>query len=1056
MSRITLLSLSSPFSPWLAAMFLLFSLSLPLPLVAQQTRIYTESGRLFRDAMLRYEEGNYALALHDFEQFESEAARGHLQALDNERIEAQYYAALSALHLKQPDIELRLTSFIDEHSESRYANRVYYELGNIYFERKAYKDALYCYENIDDNELNEEERAAYFFQTAYSYFVSKKFDKAKGLFAEIINTKNKYFFDANYYYGVLAYFDKQYPKALDSFQKIEKDTKYNKAIPYYIALIYFFQNKPKELLEYAVPKAEMSDLRNQKELNQLIGQTYFNQKKFAEALPYLNFYVEKSGKVRKDDLYQLAYCQYQTKSYDKAIVNFSELNTLKDTLGQNAMYNLADCYLKTNDKGKAMNAFDAASRFDFDAEIKEISIFNHAKLCYELGFDNTAINRFKHYITQYPNNSRTNEARRLLSEIFETTRNYKDALELLEGIPAKSPEMQRAFQRVAYLRGVEFVNDRRYDEAISNFDKALSVSAADPDIAASCQFWKADIAYRRKQYEDSFQLYENFLGLSGGRAISDKISPANAKYSIGYILFKDKEYADALLYFDEAASLLNKSTTANDSRSTLSQIYADALLRNADCHFMLKQYDKALALYDDVLKSGRAGGDYAYYQKGMLLGLTGDANKKIEYLSNLENKFPGSSYTDDAIYQTALTQVSIEQYPAAIASHKKLIDSYPESEFVRKSLVNLGLIYFNTNDYDRSLQFYELVLTRFPKSVEAQEALDGIRDLYVSRGDADGYIQFVKKFPDIKISVSAQDSLSYQIAENYYSKADCNNAVKEFTRYLTNFPNGAYTLYARFYRGQCLYSQQSYAQAAKDYEFIVNEPNNIFTEQALDKGSRLALYIDKNYDRAYLYARKLYETASRKELRLEALRTLMRSTFHLQKSDELDTYADLLRRFDGVTEDDITDTYFYLGMLAYQKGATERAKQNLLQTAQRTTNEKGAQARYYLAEMAFKAKQYDAAKDLAFKVINETASQEYWVVKSFILLADVYTVKGDAFQAKATLQSIIDNYKPEDELKKEARTKLSDLQKKEAAKSKLQDDKPKDSKGKYLETDGDN
>lgn len=1025
-----------------------------LPLSAQQTRIYTEPSRLFREAIQRFDEGNYVTALQDFERFEHEAVQGRLPALDDERVTAKYYAALSAIRLQQPDIELRLTSFIDEHGESRYASRIYYELGNIYFDRKSYKDALYCYENVEEGELNEAERSAYFFQTAYSYFVSKKFDKAKGMFAEIINVKNNYYYDANYYYGVLAYFDKQYPKALESFQKIEKDTKYNKAIPYYIALIYFFQNKPKDLLEYAVPKAQMSDLRNQKELNQLIGQAYFNQKKFAEALPYLTFYVEKSSKVRKDDLYQLAYCQYQTQNYEKAIANFSELNTLQDTLGQSAMYNLADCYLKINDKGKAMNAFDAASRLDFDPEIKEISIFNHAKLCYELGFDNTAINRFKHYITQYPNNTRTNEARRLLSEIFETTRNYKDAMDLLENIQAKSPEMQRAYQRVAYLRGAEFMNDRRYDDALTHFDKSLSVSV-DRDIAASCQFWKADIAYRKKQYEDAFQSYENFLGAAGGKIISDKISPANAKYSIGYILFKDKEYADARLYFEEAANLLRSNSAANDSRSTLSQIYADALLRNADCHFMLKQYDKALALYDDVLKSGRAGSDYAYYQKGMLLGLTGDANKKIEYLSSLENKFPGSSYTDDALYQTALTQVSIEQFPAAIASHKKLIDSYPESEFVRKSLVNLGLIYFNTNDYERSLQFYELVITRFPKSVEAQEALDGVRDLYVSKGDADGYITFVKKFPDIKVSVSAQDSLSYQIAENYYSKADCNNAVKEFTRYLTNFPNGAYVLYARFYRGQCLYSQQSYAQASKDYEYIVNEPNNIFTEQALDKGSRLALYIDKNYERAYLYARKLYETASRKELRLEALRTLIRSTFHLQKGDELDTYTDLLRRFEGVTEEDITDTYFYLGMLAYQKGNTERAKQNLLQTAQRTTNEKGAQARYYLAEMAFKAKQYDAAKDLAFKVINETASQEYWVVKAFILLADIYTLKGDTFQAKATLQSILDNYKPEDDLKKEARTKLNELQKKEASKSKLQqDEKPKDGKSKYLETDG--
>jgi len=41
-------------------------------------------------------------------------------------------------------------------------------------------------------------------------------------------------------------------------------------------------------------------------------------------------------------------------------------------------------------------------------------------------------------------------------------------------------------------------------------------------------------------------------------------------------------------------------------------------------------------------------------------------------------------------------------------------------------------------------------------------------------------------------------------------------------------------------------------------------------------------------------------------------------------------------------------------------------------------------------------------------------SDDYFIAKSFILLSDIYFSQGNKFQAKATLESIIDNYSGED------------------------------------------
>lgn len=1028
--------------PILLSSFVLLICLIGLPQTqAQETAIYRNAYTEFASAKANFNEGNYSLAQKRFDAFMRSFQYSAVNEVALMRSEAQFYHALSARKLDNANAELLLIKFVDENSSSPFTSLAYFELGQLYFDQELYRDAIACYNKVNNDVLTIEQQAEMNFQLAYSLFTSKQFKDAYRLFSQIINNKNQYYFDANYYYGVIAYFEKDYPSALTAFQRIEQNPKYDKALPYYIALIYYHQKQYDNLITYATPKAKTNGVKYQNELNQLLGQTLFNQQKFAEALPYLEFYTEKSGKVRKEDLFQLGFAQYQLKRYDDAIKNFTQLNNLTDSIGQNAMYHLADCYLKTDEKAKARNAFEAASRLKADTVIREMSYFNYGKLSYELNFQNVAINVFREFIKQYPASKQLTEAKKLLSSLLENTQNYADALEILESISDKTPDLWRAYQRILYYRGVEKYNDQKYDDALALFDKALDKSYI-PEISALAHFWKGNIYYKQKKYNEAFSNLDAYLNASSNIEMSDKVNTATANYTIGYAFFKQKAYQDALYYFDKSVNAFVGANAPKSNKALGAQIYPDAILRSGDCNFMLKRYNQAFERYDNIIKYKMNGSDYAFYQKGMLAGLLGEYDKKIDNLQMLIKNYPKSFYSDDATYQMALTYVSLNNYQAAVETHQQLIKDFPESEYVPKSLVNLGLVYYNIGDYARSIQFYELLLKQFPKNIEAKEAMAGVRDVFVAQGDAEGYVNFTKKFPGMEVSNATQDSIGYEIAETYYTKGDCNNAVKEFTKYLANYPKGTYVLYAHFYRAQCYYSKQDYANAGKDYDYIVEQNRNPFTDQALDKGGRVALYINKDYEKAFNYYRKLYETGSRKELRIESLRGLVKSSFHLKKTAELEQYAGLLLAAEDNTPDDILDSYYFMGMLNYDAKNYLKARQNFQQVSARTTNEKGAQARYLTADIHFKQKEFDTAKDFCFKVINETASQSFWVVKGYILLADVYAAKGEIFQAKATLRSIIDNYKPEDELKKEARAKLQLLEKQEAEQSKLQSSNP--------------
>ena len=70
----------------------------------------------------------------------------------------------------------------------------------------------------------------------------------------------------------------------------------------------------------------------------------------------------------------------------------------------------------------------------------------------------------------------------------------------------------------------------------------------------------------------------------------------------------------------------------------------------------------------------------------------------------------------------------------------------------------------------------------------------------------------------------------------------------------------------------------------------------------------------------------------------------------------------------------------------------------------------GAESKYRMAEILFTKANYDKAEQEVFSFAEKNTPHQYWMAKSFILLAQIYVQKNDLFQAKATLQSVIDGY----------------------------------------------
>ena len=470
---------------------------------AQESAIYRDYQKTYKRGMHFYNQQLYGQALEEFEKVVNAPNEFQDTDVPMYMLQAELYAGLSTLYLNQPNAEKRLLYFIEKNAPSAVATRAQLAIGNYYYNKREYNLAIKYLSKVPSVELNNEEIVANKFKLGYCYFVKKKFPKAKALFQQIKEVENQYYYPSNYYYGITVFFDKDYDEALKSFERVKKSKRYSKIVPVYLCQIYFAKKQYQEVIKYGKPLVDDNTVLEREQVAQLMGQSYFELGQYAKALPLLDAYVNRTKKVTKEALYQLAYTQYKVGKYKEAIKNFEQLNTLNELMGQNALYYMADCLIKTKKKPAARQAFQKASQMKFDEELREDALINYAKLSYELGFDNDAITALQSIQTT---STYHNEAQNLMSKVFLNTRDYEKALQSLRQMKSKTKKIQETHQKVAYFRGLQLFKKSKYDDAIQLFLESYKIGL-NQETKVLASFWQAEALFKKKKYDSSITQY---------------------------------------------------------------------------------------------------------------------------------------------------------------------------------------------------------------------------------------------------------------------------------------------------------------------------------------------------------------------------------------------------------------------------------------------------------------------------------------------------------------------------------------------------------------------
>jgi tetratricopeptide (TPR) repeat protein len=1003
----------------LAFFAILFSISV----TAQQTRYYSDPEEKFKEAKEYFQKGKYSLAyplLKELQQSIRETDKVNNVIMAQE---INYYTIACALKQNEGRAEEMAKTYIDNEKNNARVEQLCFHLGEYYYRQQRFGDAVQFYEQSNIDNLNNREIADMQFHQGYSYFVLQRFAKAKPLFNSVRQLKdNPNYIDANYYYGFLAFRDKHYNDALQSFKIVENEKDYQTIVPYYIAQIYYIQGKKDEAIAYAGQKLKKGGGYYDVEMNQLLGHAHFERGEYNEALPYLEAYINNSKKVRREDLYELSYCYYQAKQYPKAIEGFKQLSGKEDTLSQHAMYMLGDAYLKTGQKANAKNAFLFCASNSSNPSLKEVSKFNYAKLSYELGYQDEALNTLQSFLKEYPNSTYNKEAKELLVSVLANTSNYADALNLLQTMNNPSENAKKSYARILLGRATEFINDGRLAEADALLDQALK-APNNAEVLPFINFWKGEIAYRTDRLDDAIRYYNAYL--SAGAPANGEANATNVKYNLGYCYLRKENYQAALSFFEPVGK--NPSLSSDP-------IPQDAYIRTADCYYMDRDYTRANAMYGNIIRFSWPTEDYATFQQAMIAGIK-NPTQKIDLMTTMTRKFPTSSLLTDANMEIAKTYMSQERFRDAITYLNNILKEQGNNSLKPQAYMRLGICYYNLNNTGEALNQYKTLIKQYPNSPEANSALEDVRTIYVESGKPNEYAAFMKQVGK-PLAVSTEDSLTFSAAEIQYENGNVNAALKSFNDYLQKFPDGVYTLDANFYRGEVYNSKSDWNNALSSYAVVAAEAPNKYAEKAVLTAARICFFQLKDYAKAETYFTQLKQITSNQENKLEAMRGLLRSQYEQQKwTDAVNNAKDLLNQ-KGSSSDDKALANMAIAKSYEVGGQYDLAIANFKTVVTINKSALAAEARYEIANSLFVVDHLSEAEKAAFEVINKSGSYDYWVTKAYILLGDIYFKQKDYFNAKATFQSIVD-HRINKELKTEAQTKLRKVIEEESRNSKV-------------------
>jgi len=414
---------------------------------------------------------------------------------------------------------------------------------------------------------------------------------------------------------------------------------------------------------------------------------------------------------------QSANINYNQKNYEQAVGYFrnfqNEFST--DTRVPQAMYQEAQSLYRMEFYSDAVNVWQKLANKFPKHELTEKARFQSARTLFDLGRSTDAVDAFQTFIVKHPNSERVKEAQLQLAHAYYNAGNYVRAVPQYEKFLQLYPASEEAvsvqdFLQMSYVKvgksfeeieqltkgqaksqvladlywekGAKAFNDKKYDEALSYFEKIL-IDFPASNLAAQAAFYRAEALFLTQQQAVAGAAYKNFLA-----QFPNDESASTALFRLGVCLFDQNRFDEAALTFENFIQKYPDDPMAKNAAENIPLCYAK-LGKTAQSE---KAYEALLHRAGD--KKEKAG---LLLQLAQIKEQNGEANEAIQFYNQVE--------------------LSAEEFGQAMHA--------------------VGNIYARSGQMEKEIQAYERLLSFSVKADPYRiSAISRLAELYISQGKA--------------------------------------------------------------------------------------------------------------------------------------------------------------------------------------------------------------------------------------------------------------------------------------------------------------------------------
>lgn len=729
-----------------------------------------------------------------------------------------------------------------------------------------------------------------------------------------------------------------------------------------------------------------------------IGQGYHILGNHDEAINYL-------VRIKPDVLtpaegYALGASSYSLGRYEDALPALQRATEGDGDLSGLAQYALAQIYRQRGQVYEAQLALERVYTLaSIDQSLRGEALYQLIELGFTQGHDAFGqqirhVQTFMHDYSDSPHRTRVLD---LVRSYISRSTDYEASLELLRQIASRGDQMSTLRQDVLVRRASSLgAGDDRYI-AILNEAIGLTSSGVKRGIAL---VMRGAHHLSHARYVDAERDAQDALRHEGIDAYEHGI----AHYLLGYARYNQQRYA-------EARPALKTFTQGDASL----QLRADALIRLGDIELMRSpKSDEAIRYYTEANKLSLTGSDEAVYRLAHIYGLRGEYARQITMLKQLEADHPYSSYLAQGLYDQAKAHLhSNPKSSQADVLFASIEERYPNSEIAPKASLERALLASNRGDDARAIEVYKRVVARYPERIEARTALADLRSLYAEADRLDEYATYLATVPNsLRPNASDAEQLAYQALVGRARRGESVEA--EVAKFVQAYPqsqrcyDALRLLVDEYKRGGRMTEALSLLSVLAD-----NAQRQGATSQELNLRQELgALHAERKryaegkaaYERAFALAKGNAE--AQRQVGLPYLRVLDGA----EDWAEAVALAKMLRKQRGWQQDELAEVILLQGRAESHSKALRTAITTFATLSDQPNSRFGAEAIVSRATIHLRLGEADEAIKQIGSFVSGGSSQQYWMARAFVVLADAHDVRGERYLAKQYIESLRDNY----------------------------------------------